>query len=90
MTAGLFLLFRNVHPKRSESPVWRLIDALSRMSYGMYLAHIIVLSTIHSHLASMLGNAYLRIPTIAVTTFVLTYLAVKLISLLPGSKYLIG
>ena len=90
MTAGLFLLFRNIHPNRGDSPLWRLIDDMSRMSYGMYLAHIIVLNTIHSHLASLLGNAYLRIPAIALTTFVLTYLAVRLISLLPGSRYLIG
>ena len=90
MTAGIFLLFRNIHADRSNSFVWRLIDDLSRMSYGMYLAHIIVLNAIHSFLAPMLGNAFLRIPTIALTTFVITYLAVKLLSLLPGSKYLIG
>ena len=90
MTAGLFLLFRNLRPNRSDSPVWRVIDDMSRMSYGMYLAHIIVLSTIHSRMAPLLGNAFVRIPTIAVTTFVLTYVAVKLISFLPGSKYLIG
>jgi len=90
MTAGLFLLFRNIHANRSNSPVWRLIDDLSRLSYGMYLAHIIVLNAVHSELAPRLGNAFLRIPAIALTTFVITYLAVKLISLLPGSKYLVG
>lgn len=88
MTAGLFLLFRNIHG--SESRVWRWIDDLSRMSYGMYLAHIIVLNAVHSHLAPLLGNAFVRIPTIALTTFFITYLAVKLISLLPGSKYITG
>ena len=90
MTAGLFLLFRNIHANRTNSLVWRWIDDLSRMSYGMYLAHIIVLNTIHSHMAPMIGNAFLRIPTIAITTFVITYLTVKLLSLLPGSKYIIG
>ena len=38
----------------------------------------------------LLANAYVRIPAIALTTFVITYLALKLISLLPGNKYLIG
>jgi peptidoglycan/LPS O-acetylase OafA/YrhL len=90
MTGGLFLLFRNIHANRGNSLVWRLIEDLSRMSYGMYLAHIIVLNAIHSRLAPILGNAFLRIPTIAFTTFVITYLGVKLISLLPKSKYLIG
>ena len=90
MTAGVFLLFRNLHPKRPSSPTWRLIDDLSRLSYGMYLAHIIFLGVVHAHLAPMLPNAFLRIPVIAVTTFVVTYLAVKLLSLLPKSKYIVG
>ena len=90
MTAGLFLLFRNIHADGSNSRIWPLIDDISRMSYGMYLAHIIVLNTIHPLVAPMIENAFLRIPTIALTTFVITYLGVKLISLAPGSKYLIG
>jgi surface polysaccharide O-acyltransferase-like enzyme len=90
MTAGLFLLFRNFHGNRGDSLLWRSIDDLSRMSFGMYLAHIIVLNAVHSHLAPMLGNAFLRIPTIALTTFVITYLGIKLLSFLPGSKYRIG
>ena len=90
MTAGLFLIFRNIHAGSSKGRGWRLIDDLSRLSYGMYLAHIIVLNAVHSVLAPRLGNPYLRIPAIALTTFVITYLAVKLLSLLPKSKYLVG
>ena len=90
MTAGLFLLFRNLHGERSNSVAWRWIADLSRMSYGMYLAHIIVLGVVHAHLSPLLANAFLRIPIIAITTFVVTYLAVKLLSLLPGSKYIVG
>jgi surface polysaccharide O-acyltransferase-like enzyme len=90
MTAGLFLLFRNIHADRGNSLLWRLIDDLSRMSYGMYLAHIIVLNAIHTRMAPIIGNAFVRIPAIAFTTFLITYLGVKLLSLLPGSKYLIG
>jgi surface polysaccharide O-acyltransferase-like enzyme len=90
MTAGIFLLFRNIHANRSNSRVWKLIDDVSRMSYGMYLAHIIVLNAVQAYLAPMLGNAFVRIPVIALTTFAITYLGVKLISLLPGSKYIVG
>jgi surface polysaccharide O-acyltransferase-like enzyme len=90
MTAGLFLLFRNIHADRGNPLLWRFIEDLSRMSYGMYLAHIIVLNAIHALVAPIAENAFLRIPTIAVVTFVITYLAIKLLSLLPGSKYIIG
>jgi surface polysaccharide O-acyltransferase-like enzyme len=89
MTAGLFLLFRNIHGD-SNSLRWRWVGDLSRMSYGMYLAHIIVLNSVHSVLAPMLLNPYMRIPSIAITTFLITYAAVKLLSFLPASKYLIG
>jgi surface polysaccharide O-acyltransferase-like enzyme len=88
MTAGLFLLFRNL--RGSENRAWRLIADLSRMTYGMYLAHIIVLNAVHAFLAPSLPNPFLRIPVIALTTFVITYAAVKVISLLPWNKYLIG
>lgn len=90
MAAGLFLLFRNIRTDRESSLVWRLIDDLSRMSDGMYLAHIIVLNAVHSPMAPLIENAFLRIPAIALITFVITYLGVKLLSLLPGSKYIVG
>ncbi len=90
MTAGLFLLFRNLHPNNSRGPVWRLIDTMSRLSYGIYLAHIIVLNAVHAQLAPLLGNPFLRIPVIALTTFALTFLLVRLLAFLPGSKYIVG
>jgi surface polysaccharide O-acyltransferase-like enzyme len=90
MAAGLFLLFRNIHGNRGNSLLWRSIDDLSRMSYGMYLAHIIVLNVIHTRMAPIIGNAFVRIPAIAFTTFLITYLGVKLLSLLPGGKYVTG
>lgn len=90
MTAGLFLLFRNMHGRHGNSFLWRWIEDVARLSYGMYLAHILVLGVVHSHLAPMIGNAFLRIPTIAITTFLLTYLGIKLLSFLPGSKYIVG
>ena len=74
MAAGLFLLFRNIRTDRESSLVWRLIDDLSRMSDGMYLAHIIVLNAVHSPMAPLIENAFLRIPAIALITFVITYL----------------
>jgi surface polysaccharide O-acyltransferase-like enzyme len=90
MTAGIFLLFRNLRPDHGNSLLWRIIDDFSRLSYGMYLAHIIVLNAIHALVAPIIESPFLRIPAIAFTTFVITYLAVKLLSLLPWSKYLVG
>jgi peptidoglycan/LPS O-acetylase OafA/YrhL len=85
----LFLPFRNIHAHRSKKLVWRWIDDLSRMSYGMHLAHIILPTAVHSIVAKLVDNAFLRMTNIAFTTFVSTFLAVKLFSLLPGSRYVV-
>jgi len=90
MTAGIFLLFRNLQPERGNSLPWRLTADISRKSYGIYLAHIILLNAMHTALAARIPNAFLRLPTIALATFVTTYLAIKILSLLPKSKFLIG
>ena len=58
MTAGIFLLFRNLRADRGNTLLWRTIDDLSRMSYGMYLAHIIVLNAIHSLVAPLIESAH--------------------------------
>lgn len=89
MAAGLFLLVRNLRPSTGGG-VWRVIDDMSRMSYGMYLAHIIVLGAVHARVAPLVGNAFVRVPLTAVITFALTYAGVKLLSLLPRSRYLVG
>ena len=90
MAAGIFILFRNLQPEGENSPFWRLTDDVSRKSYGMYLAHIIVLSAIHALLAARIANAFLRVPAIALITFISTYLLIKVLSFLPSSKLLVG
>lgn len=87
LTVGAFLMFTCI--RQAEAP--RLITSLSKLSYGMYLMHIFWL-----HLWAIVSMETLRLPTpvsipfIAVTTFASCALTAKLISLLPGSKWLIG
>ena len=90
MAAGLFLLFRNLQKNEPYGVLSKVVGDLSQKSYGMYLAHIIVLNSVHALLASTISNAFLRVPTIALTTFVTTYCLIKILSLAPGSKYVVG
>jgi surface polysaccharide O-acyltransferase-like enzyme len=90
MAAGLFLLFRNLQNNEPDGVLGKVVSDLSQKSYGMYLAHIIVLNSIHSLLAPAISNAFLRVPSIALTTFVTTYCLIKILSLIPGSKYVVG
>lgn len=90
-TFGAFLMFTCIEQKSAP----KLITSLSKLSFGMYLMHIFFLSNIAAIFVQ--GNpsapiipVYLAIPVIAILTFLCCALTSKLISLLPGSKWIIG
>lgn len=90
-TFGIFLMFTCIKKKRTP----RLVAELSRLSYGMYLMHLFFLSNlapllIGGDVAHPLLPVYVEIPLIAIGTFLLCALTTKLLSFLPGSKYLVG
>lgn len=90
-TFGAFLMFTCI----SQIKAPRLITDIARRSFGMYLIHIFFLSNIAAALicgdpANPLLPVWLAIPTIAVLSFVCCYVTTKLISLIPGSKWIIG
>jgi len=87
LTAGTFLAFTCIG--NSKSP--RLITDMSKLSYGMYLMHIFWLGlwvTVFKHDLALPTVA--AIPCIAVSTFICCYVTTKIISLIPGSKWIIG
>jgi surface polysaccharide O-acyltransferase-like enzyme len=90
ITVGFFLLFRNIQPAMPDSAPWKLVRNISQRSYGMYLAHIIVLNAVYALLNGRLDNPIIKIPTIAVVAFLGTYALISLIALLPKSKWIVG
>lgn len=88
MAAGLFLLLKDVRLGTGRTA--RLVGSLSNYSYGIYLAHIMVLNGFFALLNGAIENIAVKIPLMAIGTFVVTALLVRLVSLLPRSKYLIG
>ncbi|RZK29080.1 MAG: acyltransferase [Hymenobacter sp.] len=90
MTTGIFLLFKNMALPPATSPLGNLVLDVSAKSYGMYLAHIMLLNVFFGLLDKHFGSASLKIPLIAACTFVATYGVIKLLSLLPKSKWLVG
>ncbi|MDR1517517.1 MAG: acyltransferase [Dysgonamonadaceae bacterium] len=87
LTAGVFLIFTCI--KSPETP--RLIAEASKLSYGMYLMHIFWLGlwvTVFKHNLGLPTIA--AIPYIAVSTYISSFVATKIISLIPGSKWVIG
>ena len=90
-TFGLFVMFTTIQPKKAPA----LVTDLGKLSFGMYLMHLLFLAPIAAYFVN--GNVsepllpvWLAIPVIAVLTFICCALTTKLISLLPGSKYLVG
>ena len=89
-TFGLFLLFSTIH-----RPAPAFITSLAKLSFGMYLMHLFFLAPIASYViggsvAEPLLPVWLAIPVIAVDTFVCCAITTKLVSLLPGSKWIVG
>ncbi|MFD0767203.1 acyltransferase [Mucilaginibacter lutimaris] len=88
MATGFFLMFRVISFK--SAAIENFIAKVSGLTYGMYLAHILVLVQLFPIINNWLHNVALVIPVLAITTFVVTYLLIKLLSYLPGSKYIVG
>ena len=90
-TFGAFLLFSCI--QRTEAP--RLLTGVAKLTFGMYLMHLFFLAPIANwiiggNVAHPLLPVWAAIPVIAILTFVCCVVTTKLISLIPGSKYVIG
>jgi len=87
LTTGAFLMFSCI--EKEETPSF--VAELSRLSYGMFLVHIFWL-----HLWAGVAIDTLALPTavsipfMAVCTFISSAISIKLVSLIPGSKWLVG
>lgn len=89
MTVGVFSLVNKL--KVSEKKDWtKVIVDISMCSYAMYLVHIMLLNFYHDLLDSSISSLLIKVPAIAIATFVTTYLIVKLLSYLPKEKYWLG
>lgn len=90
-TFGIFLMFTCIQQPKAPA----VITGLSKLSFGMYLMHMFFLAPIarffvNGNQAEPLIPVALAIPVIAVLTFLCCAVTTKLISLIPGSKYVIG
>lgn len=90
-TFGLFLVFTCIQQPKAPA----MITGISKLSFGMYLMHMFFLAPIASFFvngnqAEPLIPVALAIPVIAILTFICCAVTSKLISFIPGSKYIIG
>ncbi len=96
---GAFMLFTCIAPSRPASghkaAGSAFVSQLSPLTYGMYLMHMFFLAPIaafvvHGDAATPLLPVWVAIPAIALLTFVCSAVTTKLLSFMPGSRYVVG
>lgn len=90
MATGIFLLLKDISIKNTNTNGFYLLQDLSSKSYGMYLAHIICLNAVYAAIKILALHTSITIPLVAIITFIITYLLVKIISFLPFGKKITG
>ncbi len=85
---ALHLIFKYIPILESHNI---LVDVSSK-TFGIYLIHILIMRellwNVWESLFPDIGYA-IQIPSVAIVTFILSYFIIKLISFIPGSKYII-
>lgn len=89
-TFGLFVAFSAIEGKAPK-----IITELSKLSFGMFLMHLFFLAPIakffvNGDKANPLIPVALAIPAIAICTFICCAVTTKLLTMLPGSKHMVG
>ena len=88
LTAGVFMIFQKI---QFSGLIERIFKELSVLSYGIFLVHYTLVLWIGNYLKDILTlNTGIEQFLIAVLTFFIAYCIVKIISLMPKSKYIIG
>lgn len=89
LTLGIFLCFFKSTTKE-DSMIAKAIKDVSQKSYGMYLAHIMLLYIFYELFNPIVDVVWLKILIMALCTIVTTYIEIKILSYLPKSKYIVG
>lgn len=88
---GAFLLFSCISVKKTPA----LVKSLSDLSFGMYLMHLFFLApiaklVIGGNSAEPLIPVWLAIPVIAVASYICCTITTKVLSYIPGAKWIVG
>lgn len=86
-TLAVFLLFRLI---KRPCKAYPLFAEISKLSYGIYLAHMFVLVPVFGWVKSWGLATPLVMLTSALLTMCITALLIKLISIVPKSRYIVG
>ncbi len=86
LTFGFFLLCTTIHKPCRD---YAFVKDASRISFGMYLMHMFFL-VMYSGIIGPRMYVGWAIPCIALSTFATCYIVTKIVTYIPGSKWIIG
>ncbi len=86
MSFGAFVIIRTLCLNLRD---YKPVKAVSELSYGIYLMHIFVLCAVYKTVEGMWSTP-VTILSVGVATFFICIILSKLLSYIPGSRYLIG
>lgn len=87
MTFGAFVIIKKISFRANW--LYSPIQQLSKLSYGIYLMHIFILGFSYKIIEGYFSTP-ITIIIVGVSTFIACCLLTKLLSYLPGSKYIVG
>lgn len=87
MATGIFLIMKKI--KCRNGIVLKVIQDISKLSYGIYLIHIFILGSVFYLINDKMCTPAV-IFCVGTITFVICYGIVKILSYIPKSKYIIG
>ena len=87
MTFGAFVIIKQISCQKEW--LYRLVREIAKLSYGIYLMHIFILNFSYKMFEGCFSTP-VTIVLVGVSTFIGCCLVSKLLSFLPGSKYIIG
>ena len=90
LTLGIFTIVSRLKLNFGQSKIGKLLTDISVVSYAMYLSHIMLMIPFFTLITKFTTNVFIVVPTLAVSTFICSYILVKLLKFLPKSKIWLG
>ena len=85
----MFLLFKGTKIP-SKGKIYKVLTDISKMTFGMYLCHMVILRVLTIHLFNIYGAGITIQFLVMLLTAIGAYALSKMIALLPWKKYVIG
>lgn len=90
MTASFFAIIQTLPQRNFPSIFKRSITEFSKTSFGVFLFHYLLVGVFYNNFMWLNISPLLKIPFLSLLLCLVGYLVIKIISFIPGNKYITG